>query len=91
MNAARGGGPPRGNPLGAYGQVDRPMGQAQGNRGGNDAGGKRNYDKPWLPPPSEKKSKEAKTYSEYLFGEGGLGPDSDLVNQIEQNMLCKNP
>ena len=68
------------------------MGQAQGNRGGgNDAGGKRNYDKPWLPPPSEKKNKEAKTYSEYLFGEGGLGPDSDLVNQIEQNMLCKNP
>ena len=86
---------PRQNPLGAYGNVDRMGGAAQGGgRGGNDPGGKRNYDKPWLPPPSEKdnkKNKEAKTYAEYLFGDGGSGPDCDLVNQIEQNMLVKNP
>jgi katanin p60 ATPase-containing subunit A1 len=91
-NQARGAGAnPRANPLGAYGNVDRMGGGAPGGRAGNDAGGKRNYDKPWLPPPSEKKNKEAKTYAEYLFGEGGLGPDSELINQIEQNMLVKNP
>lgn len=60
---------------GAGGQANRG-----GGGGANDPGGKRNYDKPWLPPKQEQKNKEAKTYAEYLFGEGGVGPDSDLVN-----------
>ena len=81
-NQARGGAAnPRGNPLGAYGNIDRMGGGgAQANRGGNDAGGKRTYDKPWLPPTQEQKNKEAKTFAESLYGEGGVGPDSDLIN-----------
>ena len=52
----------------------------QANRGGG--GAKRDYDKPWLPPQQEKekKNKEAKTFAESLYGEGGIGPDSELMN-----------
>lgn len=70
-----------------------PQANRGGGGGGEAGGGKRNYDKPWLPPQQEKdkKNKEAKTFAEYTYGESGIGPDSELMNQIEQNMLSKNP
>jgi len=55
---------------------------------GKDNGGRRNYDKPWLPPKKEKK--EAKTYAEFVYKDG-IGPDTDLINMIEHNILLKNP
>ena len=50
--------------------------------------GKRNYDRPWLAPKKEKK--EVKTYHEFIYGDS-MGPDSELINMIEQNVLIKNP
>lgn len=73
----------RGNPLGAYGNIDKPGGAPGGGRGAAEGGGngRRNYNKPWLPPKQEQKDKkEAKTFAESLYGEGGVGPDSDLIN-----------
>ena len=77
------GGVPRGNPLGAYGQVDRPAAKGDGK-----GDGRRNYDKPWLPP--EKEVKAAKTYAEHVYPDG-IGPDTDLINMIEKDLLVKNP
>ena len=49
----------------------------------------RNYDKPWAVKPKEKKKPE--TYAEFVYGDGGIGPDSDLINMIERDVLTKNP
>jgi katanin p60 ATPase-containing subunit A1 len=40
--------------------------------------------------PPEKEKKEAKTYAEFVYKDG-IGPDTDLINMIEQNILLKNP
>jgi katanin p60 ATPase-containing subunit A1 len=37
-----------------------------------------------------KEKKEAKTYAEFLYPDG-VGPDSDLINMIEKDVLTKNP
>ena len=74
--------PPRGNPLGAYANVDKPS------RGDGKGEGRRNYDKPWLAP--EKEKKEPQTYAEFLYPDG-IGPDTDLINMIEKEVLVKNP
>jgi katanin p60 ATPase-containing subunit A1 len=75
---------PRGNPLGAYGQVDRPAA-----KGKNDGDGRRNYDKPWLAPEKDVKDKP-KTYAEFMYPDG-IGPDTDLINMIEKDLLVENP
>jgi hypothetical protein len=86
--AAGGGANPRGNPLGAYGNVDNQGPAARGGDGAN-AGGKRNYDKPWLAPEKEKKA-EAKTYADHVYPDG-VGPDSELINMIERDAMITNP
>ena len=64
--------------------MDKPSAAGAGN-----ARGKRDYEKPWLPPEKEKKE-EAKTYADYVYPDG-IGPDTDLIRMIERDMLCKNP
>lgn len=77
--------PPRGNPLGHYANVDK--GGAAAGAGGGRA---RNYDKPWLVPEKENKRDKAQTYAEYCYPDG-IGPDTDLINMIERDLLVKNP
>ena len=38
----------------------------------------------------EKEKKEPKTYAESVYPDG-VGPDTDLINMIESNILIKNP
>jgi hypothetical protein len=66
-------------------------GGGEGNAGGGstagvkkDDNGRRNYNKPWLAP--EKEKKEAKTYAEHVYPDG-VGPDTDLINMIEKDVL----
>jgi len=87
--AAGGGGYNRGNPLGAYGNVDNQGAAASRGGDGANGGGRRNYDKPWLAPEKEKKA-EAKTYADHVYPDG-IGPDTDLINMIERDALVKNP
>jgi katanin p60 ATPase-containing subunit A1 len=68
------------NPLAHYGNVD--------NNKDNKDEGRRNYDKPWQLP--EKEKKEAKTYAEHVYRDG-IGPDTELIKMIEDNILLKNP
>ena len=49
---------------------------------------KRNYDKPWLVPESSKK--EPQTFLEFCYPDG-VGPDADLINMLERDVLDKNP
>lgn len=46
----------------------------------------RNYDKPWQVPPK----KEPETFLEKCYPDG-IGPDADLINMIERDVLDKNP
>lgn len=48
----------------------------------------RNYDKPWLKP--EKEKKEAETFLEHCYPDG-VGPDADLIQALERDVLDKNP
>lgn len=64
------------NPLAGYGNIDK-----QGAKN-------RNYDKPWLVP--EKPKEKAATYAEHCYPDG-IGPDTDLINMIERDLLVKNP
>ena len=41
--------------------------------------------------PAVKEKKEPTTYAEFVYGDGGTGPDSDLINMIEKDVLVKNP
>jgi hypothetical protein len=52
-----------------------------------DAG--RNYEKPWAVPKAPKKEK-ADTYMEHIYPDG-VGPDVELINMIESQLLDKNP
>jgi len=61
--------------------------QAQGGGGGGAGEDKRNYDKPWLVP---KKEKEPQTYLESVYPDG-VGPDLDLIQMLERDMIEKNP
>ena len=47
---------------------------------------KRNYDKPWQVPPK----KEPETFLEKCYPDG-IGPDAELINMIERDVLDKNP
>ncbi len=49
---------------------------------------RRNYDKPWLPPKKEKK--EPTTFLEFHYPDG-VGPDVDLIQMLERDVLDKNP
>lgn len=40
--------------------------------------------------PAVKEKKEPTTYAEFLYPDG-VGPDSDLINMIEKDVLVKNP
>lgn len=53
------------------------------------ADGKRDYDKPWLPPPKKEK-KKADTFLEFCYPEGE-GPDSELIKMLERDVVQKNP
>lgn len=46
----------------------------------------RNYDKPWLVP----EKKEPQTFLEYCYPDG-VGPDTDLIQMLERDVLDKNP
>ena len=48
----------------------------------------RKYEKPWQVPKKEKK--EASTFMEYHYPDG-VGPDTDLINMLERDVLDKNP
>lgn len=48
----------------------------------------RAYDKPWLPPKKEKK--EATTFLEFHYPDG-VGPDVELIQLMERDVLEKNP
>ena len=81
------------NPLSGADGVGGPPQHWGGGGGSAGAGaakndGRRNYDKPWLP--AEKEKKEAKTYAEFVYPDG-IGPDTDLINMIERDVLIKNP
>jgi len=56
--------------------------------GGVAGGGKdkRNYDKPWLLP----EKKEPQTFLEFCYPDG-VGPDADLIQMLERDVLDKNP
>jgi hypothetical protein len=94
------------NPLDHYGKIGqnvagggyRPGGGHGGGGGGGGraaAGGgegNRNYSKPWLVPENENKKKDkASTFAEHCYPDGGIGPESDLINMIEKDLLQKNP
>lgn len=49
-------------------------------------GDKRNYDKPWLVP----EKKEPTTFLEHCYPDG-VGPDMELINMLERDVLDKNP
>lgn len=56
---------------------------------------KRNYEKPWAAPGAGKaskgsKSKETDSFLYHCYPDG-IGPDSDLINMIERDVLDKNP
>lgn len=56
----------------------------------SDAGDPKNraYEKPWQQPKKEKK--EANTFLEYHYPDGA-GPDVDLIQMLERDVLDKNP
>jgi len=60
---------------------------AKGNS--SKADGKRDYDKPWLPPPKKEK-KKADTFLEHVYPDGE-GPDADLIKMLERDVVSKNP
>eukprot|EP00357_Protocruzia_adherens_P026754 CAMPEP_0115011348 /NCGR_PEP_ID=MMETSP0216-20121206/23925_1 /TAXON_ID=223996 /ORGANISM="Protocruzia adherens, Strain Boccale" /LENGTH=634 /DNA_ID=CAMNT_0002379871 /DNA_START=84 /DNA_END=1988 /DNA_ORIENTATION=- len=78
--------------------IDRAAGKkGPGNAGGGNqaksgaAGGKRNYEKPWLVP--EKKKEETDTdgtYLNHLFPDGS-GPDADLIDMLEKAVVQRSP
>jgi katanin p60 ATPase-containing subunit A1 len=51
--------------------------------------GKRDYEKPWLPPPKKDK-KKADTFLEFCYPDGE-GPDADLIKMLERDVVSKNP
>ena len=57
-------------------------------RKNTDQQDKRNYDKPWQVPKKEKK--EPTTYHEYVYPDGP-GPDTELINMLERDVVDKNP
>ena len=63
--------------------VRKPSAPAGG--GGKD----RKYDKPWLAP-EKKPKKEASSFLEHHYPDG-VGPDTDLIQMLEREMLDKNP
>eukprot|EP00347_Sterkiella_histriomuscorum_P020741 403336650 len=69
-------------------KANAQLGKAGG--GAAAAGGKndknRNYDKPWLIP----EKKEPQTYLEFCYPDG-VGPDVDLIQMLEREVLDKNP
>ena len=52
----------------------------------NKNGKNRNYDKPWLKP----EKKEPETFLEFCYPDGA-GPDIDLIQMLERDVLDKNP
>ena len=50
---------------------------------------KRKYDRPWNPKPKDKK--EPTTFLEFYYPDGGVGPDQELINMLERDILDKNP
>ncbi|CDW76048.1 katanin p60 atpase-containing subunit a1 [Stylonychia lemnae] len=67
-----------------------PQVQKMNNQGGKGAQSKdakgRNYDKPWLAP----EKKEPQTFLEFCYPDG-VGPDADLIQMLERDVLDKNP
>jgi katanin p60 ATPase-containing subunit A1 len=53
------------------------------------ADGKRDYEKPWLPPPKKEK-KKADTFLEFCYPDCE-GPDADLIKMLERDVVSKNP
>jgi len=41
-------------------------------------------------PEKENKRDKATTFAEYCYPDG-IGPDTDLINMIERDLLVKNP
>ena len=68
---------------GGYGNAG---GQAKAKKSDEPKG--RAYDKPWLAPKKEKK--EASTFLDHHYPDGA-GPDVDLIQMLERDVLDKNP
>ena len=62
------------------------MGGPQGAAAGGDKKNGRNYDKPWLLP----EKKEPQTFLEFFYPDG-VGPDAELIQVLERDVLDKNP
>ena len=52
-------------------------------------GGKRAYDKPWMQRKKEKP--KATTFIDHYYPDGGVGPDKELIEMLERDVLDKNP
>ena len=50
--------------------------------------GNRNYSKPWATKPQQESDKTQYIYSIYP---DGIGPDTDLINMLERDVIEKNP
>ena len=50
----------------------------------------RGYEKPWQQPKKEKKDASNSTFLEYHYPDGA-GPDVDLIQMLERDVLDKNP
>lgn len=59
----------------------------RGGAAGNKPSG-RDYDKPWLQP--KKESNEPKTFLEHHYPDGA-GPDVDLIQMMEREVIDKSP
>jgi len=50
----------------------------------------RNYDKPWLNGLEKNKNSQPKTFLEHHYPDG-VGPDTDLINMLEREVVDKSP
>lgn len=62
---------------------------ASGNSKATPSDARRDYEKPWLPPPKKEK-KKADTFLEFCYPDGE-GPDADLIKMLERDVVQKNP
>eukprot|EP00742_Colponemidia_sp_Colp-10_P008270 GILJ01008943.1.p1 GENE.GILJ01008943.1~~GILJ01008943.1.p1 ORF type:complete len:612 (-),score=121.33 GILJ01008943.1:230-2065(-) len=76
----------------------KPNQRGGGGGGGGGAAG-RNYDKPWQqpmpptpPPASQGENGGRKSFAQHVYGDrNGEGPDSELINMLEREVIDKAP
>eukprot|EP01066_Platyproteum_vivax_P010919 Platyproteum_vivax@DN4923_c0_g1_i1.p1 len=76
----------------SYGALNRNVTPSKTRPQEQSGGNRRNYSKPWKPEEKDKKKDKAPTtFLESLYGEGGNGPDSELIHMIEKDCVDTNP